>query len=181
MPAGISATSPLYLFLFPTLFQMLKSLQCGASLAHLNPNIQRNTCHRFVVILQCRKKCSLFSPSWPHNRRLEQIEDLFFVTYLELVMLSHRPYKTWYVYWNFSFPNDLPRPGHILVSSMIKIAIYLTENLSLLSNPYLSWSKFSAIPQVCRSWWGKNLTFPVIESSSEIQIPTLLAPNLVLS
>lgn len=32
---------------------------------------QKNMCHKFVVVLQCRKRCSLLSPSWPHNGHFE--------------------------------------------------------------------------------------------------------------
>lgn len=80
----------------PILLQLLSIIKVELGIAHLIPEIQRNMCNRSVVVLSCKNRGSLLSPSCPHKRRLEQIWrpllcDLSWVKHAFLVTSQTKP------------------------------------------------------------------------------------------
>lgn len=59
--------------LFPIFHQLFINAKVELGITQVIPKIQKNMCHRFIVVLKCRDKCSLFSPSCSHKSHLEQI------------------------------------------------------------------------------------------------------------
>lgn len=110
--------------LHPTLRQLLRSPKLELGITHFIPKIHKSIHHIFIVVLQCKKRCSLLSTSWSHKTNLEHWRLLLWkLTWVRHAFLITEQTKEDTFCWNFYFPNLLPRPIHLNRASLTEVPV----------------------------------------------------------